>query len=112
MNQETNAGAQDAQQGRTAPSKRSSRSGRNRPVLVSPTSNDQETKDKAVEETSDTVQPVEEDNPTTKVEAAPPRRLPGFFSSAAKNEREKDRPGEPTPTPPLISHAFRGKGGP
>jgi len=111
MNQETNAGAQDAQQGRTAPSKRSSRSGRNRPVLVSPTSNDQETKDKAVEETSDTVQPVEEDTPTTKVEDARPRRLPRFFSSVGKNESEKDQTGEANPTTARISRAIRGVGG-
>jgi hypothetical protein len=110
MNQETNSGAQDTQQERAAPHKRNSRAGRNRPVLVSPTSSDQVTQEQPVEETTGTAQPVEEAaTPTTKVEDARPRRLPKFFSRVGKDEKEQAP--EADPTTARIARATRSTGG-
>ncbi len=88
MNQETNAGTQEVQQEKAARSKRS----KNRPVLVTSTSNDVTTKDQSVEVASEpvqlveTVQPVEEVVPPTTVENTQPRRFPKFFSNVGKSE--------------------------
>jgi hypothetical protein len=87
MNQETNAGTQDAQQDKAAQNKRSKSTGKNRPVLVT-SSNDLATKDQSVETTSETIQPVEEVAPPTTVEDTHPRRFPKFFSSVGKNEND------------------------
>jgi len=87
MNQETNAGTQDAQQEKAAQNKRSKNTSKNRPVLVT-SSNDLATKDQPVEVTSETVLPVEEVATPTAVEEAHPRRFPKFFSSVGKNEND------------------------
>ena len=87
MNQETNAGTQDAQQEKAAQNKRSKSTGKNRPVLVT-SSNDLATKDQSDEATSETIQPVEEVAPSTTVEDTRPRRFPKFFSSVGKNEND------------------------
>jgi len=87
MNQETNAGTQDAQQDKAAQNKRSKSTGKNRPVLVT-SSNDLTTKDQSVEATSETIQPVEEVAPPTTVEDTHPRRFPKFFSNVGKNEND------------------------
>jgi hypothetical protein len=87
MNQETNAGTQDAQQEKATQNKRSKNAGRNRPVLVS-SSNDLAIKDQAVEVASDTTQPVEEGAPPSIVEETRPRRFPKFFSNVGKNEND------------------------
>lgn len=93
MNQETNAGTQEVQQEKATQNKRSKNSSKNRPVLVTSTSNDGVTKDESVEEMSETAKPAEtvqlseEAVPTTTVEDAQPRRFPKFFSSVGKNEK-------------------------
>src|SRR6266480_4402381 len=87
MNQETNAGTQDAQQDKAAQNKRSKSTGKNRPVLAT-SSNDLTTKDQSVEATSETIQPVEEVAPPTTVEDTHPRRFPKFFSNVGKNEND------------------------
>ena len=87
MNQETNAGTQDAQQEKAAQNKHSKNTSKNRPVLVT-SSNDLATKDQPVEVTSETVLPVEEVATPTAVEEAHPRRFPKFFSSVGKNEND------------------------
>ena len=87
MNQETNAGTQDAQQDKATQNKRSKSTGKNRPVLVT-SSNDLTTKDQSVEATSETIQPVEEVAPPTTVEDTHPRRFPKFFSNVGKNEND------------------------
>jgi len=87
MNQEMNSEALDNQQERPAPSKRSSRGGRKRPVLVTTNPNNEITQDQPAEETSDAAQPVEEVASTT-VKAPRTRRLPNFFSSVARSEQE------------------------
>src|SRR5438876_11479867 len=88
MNQETNAGTQDAQQDKAAQNKRSKSTGKNRPVLVT-SSNDLATKDQSVDATSETIQPVEEVAPPTTVDDTHPRRRPKFFSSVGKNEHDR-----------------------
>jgi len=88
MNQEMNSEALDNQQERPAPSKRSSRGGRKRPVLVTTNPNNEITQDQPAEETSDAAQPVEEVASTTTVKAPRTRRLPNFFSSVARSEQE------------------------
>ena len=60
MNQETNAGTQEVQQEKAAQNKRSKNTSKNRPVLVTSSSNDLATKDQSVEVASEPVQPVEE----------------------------------------------------
>ena len=87
MNQETNAGTQDAQQEKATQNKRSKSAGKNRPVLVT-SSNDLAMTDQSVELMSDTTQQVEEVAPPTAVEDAHPRRFPKFFSSVGKNEND------------------------
>jgi hypothetical protein len=87
MNQETNAGTQDAQQEKATQNKRSKSAGKNRPVLVT-SSNDLAMTDQSVELMSDTTQPVEEVAPPTNVEVSRPRRFPKFFSSVGKNEND------------------------
>ena len=89
MNQETNPEAQDNLQGRSTSSKRSSRTGRNRPVLVTTTSDSEVAQDQPAEETSGATQPVAEDATTTPVAAPRSRRLPKFFSNVARNEQEQ-----------------------
>jgi hypothetical protein len=86
MNQETNSEAQDNRQERSTSSKRGSRAGRNRPVLVTP---DADTQDQPAEEISDATQPIAEVATTTTDEAPRPRRLPKFFSSVARNEQQQ-----------------------
>jgi hypothetical protein len=86
MNQETNAGTQEVQQEKAAQNKRSKNTGKNRPVLITSSSNDLATKDQSVEETSETKQPVEEVVPPTTVEDTQPRRFPKFFSSVGKSD--------------------------
>jgi hypothetical protein len=89
MNQETNSEAQDNRQERSTSSKRSSRAGRNRPVLITPNADSEVTQDQPAEEISDATQPVAEVATTTTDEAPRPRRLPKFFSSVARNEQEQ-----------------------
>jgi len=86
MNQETNTGTQKVQQEKAAQNKRSKNTGKNRPVLVTSSSNDLVTKDQSAEETSETKQPVEEVVPPTTVENTQPRRFPKFFSSVGKSD--------------------------
>jgi hypothetical protein len=100
MNQETNSGTQATQQEKATSNKRNSKASRNRPVLVTPTLNDQ------VEEISNTTQPVEEVDTTIKVEDARPRRLPKFFSSVGR--REKEGTVEADPAAARIARATRG----
>jgi hypothetical protein len=109
MNQEINSRAQGTQQEKAASNKRSSRADRNRPVLVSSTSNDQVTNDQSEVETSDATLPVEEDAPTTNVEDARPRRLPKFFSSLGRDTKEQTV--EADPRAARIARATRGAGG-
>jgi chemotaxis protein histidine kinase CheA len=89
MNQETNSEAQDNRQERSTSSKRGSRAGRNRPVLVTPDADSEVTQDQPAEEISDATQPVAEVATTTTDEAPRPRRLPKFFSSVARNEQQQ-----------------------
>jgi hypothetical protein len=110
MKQETNSGEQGTQQEKAAPTKRSSRTGRNRPELVNPTSNEKVTKDQPAVEASDATLPIEEDAPTTKVENARPRRLPKFFSSVGRDTKEQTE--EADPRAARIARATRGAGGP
>jgi hypothetical protein len=86
MNQETNAGTQEVQQEKAAQNKRSKNPGKNRPVLVTSSSNDLATQDQSVEVTGETIQPVEEVLPPKTVENTQPRRFPKFFSSVGKSE--------------------------
>jgi hypothetical protein len=109
MNQETNSRAQGTQQQKAVSNQRSSRAGRNRPVLASSTSTDQVTKDQSVVETSDATLPVEEEAPTTNVEDARPRRLPRFFPSLGKDTKEQTV--EADPRAARIARATRGTGG-
>src|SRR5579864_3703571 len=88
MNQETNSEAQDNRQERST-SKRGSRAGRNRPVLVTPNADSEVTQDQPAEEISDATQPVAEVATTTTDEAPRPRRLPKFFSSVGRNEQQQ-----------------------
>ncbi len=96
MNQETNAGTQEMQQEKTAPSKRSRNSSKNRPVLVTSSSDEQVTAEQPVEETTETVQPVEEAIPSTTVEGTQTRRFPKFFSSVGKNDNSTATEAEQT----------------
>jgi hypothetical protein len=89
MNQETNSEAQDNRQERSTSSKRGSRAGRNRPVLVTPDADSEVTQDQPAEEISDATQPIAEVATTTTDEAPRPRRLPKFFSSVARNEQQQ-----------------------
>jgi chemotaxis protein histidine kinase CheA len=89
MNQETNSEAQDNRQERSTSSKRGSRGGRNRPVLVTPNADSEVTQDQPAEEISDATQPVAEVATTTTDEAPRPRRLPKFFSSVGRNEQQQ-----------------------
>ncbi len=86
MNQETNAGTQEVQQEKAAQNKRSKNTSKNRPVLVTSSSNDLSTKDQSVEVSSEPEQPVEEVVPPKTVEDTQPRRFPKFFSSVGKSE--------------------------
>ena len=86
MNQETNAGTQEVQQVKAAQNKRSKNTSKNRPVLVTSSSNDLATEDQSVEVTSEPGQPAEEVVPPTTVEHTQPRRFPKFFSSVGKSE--------------------------
>ncbi len=90
MNQETNSEAQDNRQERSTSSKRGSRTGRNRPVLVTPNADSEVTQDQPAEEISNATQPVAEVATTTTTDEAPrPRRLPKFFSNVARNEQQQ-----------------------
>jgi hypothetical protein len=86
MNQETNAGTQDTQQEKATQNKRSKSTGKNRPVLV--TSSSDLAEDSLVELNSDTTQPVKEVTSPTTVENTHPRRFPKFFSSVGKSEND------------------------
>ena len=86
MNQETNAGTQEVQQEKAAQNKRSKNTSKNRPVLVTSSSNDLATEDQSVEVTSEPEQTAEEVVPPTTVEHTQPRRFPKFFSSVGKSE--------------------------
>jgi len=88
MNQETNAGTQEAQQEKAAQNKRSKNTNKNRPVLVTSSSNDLATNDQSVEVSSEPEQPVEEVVPPKTVEDTQPRRFPKFFSSVGKSEND------------------------
>jgi hypothetical protein len=87
MNQETNAGTQEAQREKAAQNKRSKNTSKNRPVLVTSSSNDLATQDQSVEVTGETIQPVEEVVSPATVEDAQPRRFPKFFSSVGKSDK-------------------------
>lgn len=87
MNQETNAGMQEVQQEKTASGKRSRSSSKNRPVLVTASSNDQVTEDQPVNETSESIKPAEDAVAATTVEDTQTRRFPKFFSSVGKNDK-------------------------
>ena len=86
MNQETNAGTQEVQQEKTAQNKRNKSTSKNRPVLVTSTSEDS-TRDESIEVASETVQPVEEVATPATVEDTQPRRFPKFFSSVGKSAK-------------------------
>jgi hypothetical protein len=96
MNQETNAGTQEMQQEKTASGKRSRSSSKNRPVLVTASSNDQVTEEQPVNETSESVEPVEDAVPATAVEDTQTRRFPRFFSSVGKNDKSASMEAEQT----------------
>jgi hypothetical protein len=96
MNQETNAGTEALQQEKTAPSKRSRNSSKNRPVLVTPSSEDQVTEEQPVEETGESAQPVEDAVSSTTVEETQTRRFPKFFSSVGKNDKSAAMEAEQT----------------
>ena len=85
MNQETNAGTQEVQQEKAAQNKRSKNTSKNRPVLVTSSSNDLATEDQSVEVSSEPEQPAEEVVLPKTVEDAQPRRFPKFFSSVGKS---------------------------
>lgn len=87
MNQETNAGTQEAQREKAAQNKRSKNTSKNRPVLVTSSSNDLATQDQSVEVTGETMQPVEEVVSPATVEDTQPRRFPKFFSSVGKSDK-------------------------
>lgn len=87
MNQETNAGTQEAQREKAAQNKRSKNTSKNRPVLVTSSSNDLATQDQSVEVTGETIQPVEEVVSPATVEDTQPRRFPKFFSSVGKSDK-------------------------
>ena len=74
------------QQEKAAQNKRSKSTSKNRPVLVTSSSNDLATKDQSVEVSSEPEQPVEEVVPPKTVEDTQPRRFPKFFSSVGKSE--------------------------
>lgn len=86
MNQETNAGTQEVQQEKAAQNKRSKNTSKNRPVLVTPSSNDQAKQDQSVELTSEPEQPAGEVVASTNVEDTQSRRFPKFFSSVGKSK--------------------------
>src|SRR5260370_13089599 len=86
MNQETNAGTQEVQQEKAAQNKRSKNTSKNRPVLVTSSSNDLATKDQSVEVPNESEQPDEEVVSPKTVEDTRPRRFPKFFSSVGKSE--------------------------
>jgi len=86
MNQETNAGTQEVQLEKTAQNKRSKSTSKNRPVLVTSTSED-DTRDESAEVASATVQPVEEAATPAAVENTQPRRFPKFFSNVGKSDK-------------------------
>jgi hypothetical protein len=88
MNQETDTGTQEVQQEIGAQNKPSKNSSKNRPVLVTSSSNDLATKDQSAEVTSEPEQPVEEVVAQTTVEVTQPRRFPKFFSSVGKSEND------------------------
>ena len=90
MNQETNSGTQETQQEKATQYKRSRSTGKNRPVLVTPSSNETIT-----EELKEIPQQVEEVASTTTVEDTRPRRLPKFFSSVGKSEKEVTAEADP-----------------
>ena len=87
MNQETNAGTQEVQQEKAAQNKRSKSTSKNRPVLVTSSSNDLATQDQSVEVTGETIQPVEEVVSPETVKDTQPRRFPKFFSSVGKSDK-------------------------
>jgi hypothetical protein len=88
MNQETNAGTQDVQQEKAAQNKRSKSTSKNRPVLVTSSSNDEAKQDQPVELTSEPEQPAEEVVSSTNVEDTQSRRFPKFFSSVGKSKND------------------------
>ena len=96
MNQETNAGTQEMQQEKTAPTKRSRNSSKNRPVLVTPSSDEQVTAEQSLQEPTETAQPVEEAVPSTTVEDTQTRRFPKFFSSVGKSDKSTAMEAEQT----------------
>jgi len=108
MNQETDTGTQEVQQGIASQNKRSKNTSKNRPVLVTSSSNDLVTKDQSVEVTSELEQPVEEVVASTSVEDTQPRRFPKFFSSVGK--REKDGTLEADQASARIARATRNSG--
>src|SRR5258707_184821 len=79
MNQETNSEAQDNRQERSTSSKRGSRAGRNRPVLITPNADSEVTQDQPAEEISDATQPVAE-VATTTTDEAPAKAAPATSS--------------------------------
>ncbi|MGZ3624302.1 MAG: hypothetical protein ACXWPG_14350 [Ktedonobacteraceae bacterium] len=85
MNQETNAGTQEVQQEKTAQNKRSKSTSKNRPILVTSSSEDV-ARDESAEVATETVQPVEQETPA-KVEDTQYRRFPKFFSSVGKGDK-------------------------
>ncbi len=103
MNQETNSGTQETQQEKITQNKRSRNEGKNRPVLVNPSSNN-----KITEELSETAQQVEAVASATTVEDTRSRRLPKFFSSVGKNEKEVKA--EADPAAARIARATRSTG--
>ena len=107
MNQETNAGTQDAQQEKATQNKRSKSAGKNRPVLVT-SSNDLAMTDQSVDVPGEPEQAVEEVVPSTTVEGTQPRRFPKFFSNVGK--RENDSAVEADQASARIARATRNSG--
>lgn len=89
MNQDSNFETPDIQEGKPVTYKRGSRAGRNRPVLVTAASNDQAASEQAAQDASEVTQPAEEGVSTTPVETPRERRLPNFFSTVGKSEKEQ-----------------------
>lgn len=72
------------QQEKAAQNKRSKNTSKNRPVLVTSSSNDLATKDQSVEVSSEPEQPAEEVVPSKTVEDTQPRRSRNSFQVLAK----------------------------
>src|SRR5712691_941551 len=89
-------------------SKRTTRSARNRPVLVtSPTQTDSLAGDQSVQVSSDTGQPAEETPTVQAAETSRTRKLAGFFSRVGKSAQAETP--EADPAQARLARATRGR---